>query len=282
MGTVAGTLAMPWFVVTEFARFQMVNSWIALNASGQREYANLVLIAKLRILAVALIVVAVVLSLLRLAPATWALRKRPICERTWPAFGACFVVLAVWFGCAALPYRLPGIVDYGMGADLETLHVEKRGLQFHETSISVFKDSRFFISRNNRRLFRYQFEESSFWGVLPAPTFRKASSLAQSPQLKGVRTQPPKALRAWNAEGWYVLGKGTRVLAFTSEYGTAPSKEIVDLFHEIEGLRPTEKLGTNSVKDVCLGFCYDPLAGLGFVYANNRCFTDRNGKTRCR
>jgi hypothetical protein len=259
----------------------MVNSWIALNASGQREYANLVLIAKLRILAVALIVVAVVLSVLRLLPATWALRKRPVRDRTWPAFAVCLLILTMWFCSAATPYRMPGIVD-AVPPELAVLHVEKRGLQFHETSISVYKDSRFFISRNNRRLFRYQFEESSFWGVLPAPTFQKASSLAQSPQLKGVRTQPPKALRAWNAEGWYVLGKGAQVLAFTSEYGTAPSKEIVDLFHEIEGLRPTEKLGTNSVKDVCLGFCYDPLAGLGFVYANNRCFTDRNGKTRCR
>ena len=33
-------------------------------------------------------------------------------------------------------------------------------------------------------------------------------------------------------------------------------------------------------KDVCFGFCYDPLAGLGIVYLNDRC-ADRNG-TRCK
>lgn len=139
MGAVAGGLAMPLFVSQEFEWFQMVNSWIVLNTNSSGLYPkSLVLSAELRILAVALTVTAVALSLLRLVPGTWTLRKRTICERTWPAFVVCLTVLAVWFGCAASPYRLPGIVDQSIGPDLRILHVEKRGLQFYETQISTF------------------------------------------------------------------------------------------------------------------------------------------------
>ncbi len=140
MGALAGLLAMPWFASTEFEWFQMGNSWIALNVSEADKFTvNSILLAKLRIFTVALIVTATALSLLRLVPAHWTLRKRPICERTWPAFAVCFVVLAVWFGCAVVPYRLPGMVDHSIGPDVRILHVEKRGLQFHETTISVYR-----------------------------------------------------------------------------------------------------------------------------------------------
>jgi hypothetical protein len=31
------------------------------------------------------------------------------------------------------------------------------------------------------------------------------------------------------------------------------------------------------MKDVCLGFCYDPISALGFIYANDRCRQSDSG-----
>ncbi len=92
---------------------------------------------------------------------------------------------------------------------------------------------------------------------------------AHSPELWKLHTQPAKALWAWNAEGWYVVLKDSRLLAFTSEYGTAPPREITDLFREIENL-PTSEERPATLRDVCLGFCYGPRAALGFVQLRDR------------
>jgi hypothetical protein len=94
-------------------------------------------------------------------------------------------------------------------------------------------------------------------------------ALVQSPALWKLRTQPAKALWSWNAEGWFVVLKDSRLPAFTSEYGTAPPQEITSLFHEIEQL-PASSEERFDVSDVCLGFCYDPLAALGFPVLSQR------------
>jgi hypothetical protein len=281
LGSVGGLTATPWFVTAELSGLYGDNSWIALNSNwpGGRNDV-FILLAELRILAVALIVVATVCSLSRLLPARWTFRKRPLRDRTWPAFAVCFVILTVWFGRSATPYRIPGIVD-APSPELAVLHVEKLGLQFHEMAISAYRDSRFYISRNDRRLFQYRFEESVAEGVLPKAICQHVFSLVQLPLLNRLRTQPPKVLRAWNAEGWYIRSPRSGLLAFTSEYGTAPPKELVELFHEMHAVVRTDKGRRYSMKDVCLGFCYDPLAGLGIRFENQRCRTDEKGRTRC-
>jgi DNA-directed RNA polymerase specialized sigma24 family protein len=78
----------------------------------------------------------------------------------------------------------------------------------------------------------------------------------------------PAALRSWNAEGWYVVLQDSRLLAFTSEYRTTPPKEITDLFEEMEKL-PASQEEAFVLRDVCLGFCYDPVAGLLRSNASN-------------
>ena len=81
----------------------------------------------------------------------------------------------------------------------------------------------------------------------------------------------------WNAEGWFIVLKDSRVLAFTSEYGTSPPREITALFHEIEQL-PASSERQFEVRDVCLGFCYDPVAALGFTVLSQRTrLLDANG-----
>lgn len=283
LGLFAGLVALSSFIWIELSNFPWANSWIALNFPDKldawdRQFLTL---AKLTILAVGLIIVAITVSLLRLLPVTWVVRRSPVRERTWPVFVVSLLVLAVWFGCCVMPYRLPAIVDFGAGPDLKILHVERRGLQFHETEVAVLlRDGRFGVGRTDRRLFEYRFTGQGASGVMPRTMALSAMALLQSPQLNGMHTLPAKALRTWNAEGWYLLGTKS-LLAFTSEYRSEPPREVVDLFREIEKLPVTGAYWEQTTKDVCLGFCYDPVAALGSVYANSRCFTYEDGKTRC-
>jgi hypothetical protein len=278
-GLAAGCMALPWLIWSEGFpfNFQMVNSWITFNLSDRDDFGN-ILLAGLKILAFGLIVIAIVVSALRLIPPRWTFRNSPLCTRTWPAFAVCIVALATWFGCAAPPYRIPMIVD-SVWPELSVLHVEKQGLQFHETRVSVWRNRDFSIFRNDRRLFQYQFTQRLEEGYgLPPSVFQHVTALVRSsqPQVPAIW---PRTLRTWNAEGWYLLTGRTRVLVYTPELGTVPPKEITDLVHEIE-VQETARKSQSYVRDVCLGFCYDPLAGLGIIYINSRCRTDRNG-TRC-
>jgi hypothetical protein len=107
---------------------------------------------KLKLLSVALIVIAMICSSLRLLPAHWLLRKPPLRKRTWPAFAIGLLMMAMWFVHAATPYRLPrGCVGMN-SSEFRILHVEKRGLHFHETQVIVARDARAWVLRNGRRL----------------------------------------------------------------------------------------------------------------------------------
>lgn len=271
-------MGLYWFSRIEFYYFPALNSWITFNLpSDNPQFFSEVFIAKLKILFVVTVVTSTAYCMTRLLPASWVLRKVPVRERTWPALAVCFLVIASWYGVSASPYRIPLIVD-GAGAELNVLHVEKEGIQFHETAISASRDGRIYIQRNDRRLFQYRFVARDGVGMLPKAIAARVRMLAQSAQLRELRTAPAVILRNKNAEGWYVR-TGHRVLAFTTEYETQPPKEVVDLFHELESFAPaTNELRT--VNDICLGFCYDPLAGLGLENLNDRC-AERNG-TRCK
>src|SRR5579859_6736321 len=68
----------------------------------------------------------------------------------------------------------------------------------------------------------------------------RARTIAQSPELWKLCTPPPRLIRSWNAEGWYVVLKDSRLLAFTTEYRITPPEEVTDLFHELEKLPASE------------------------------------------
>jgi len=278
LGMVSGLVSLYWFSRIEFYYFPALNSWITFNLpSDNPQFFSEVFLAKLKILFVVTVVTSTACCVTRLLPASWMLRKVPVRERTWPALAVCFLVVASWYGVSASPYRIPLIAD-GAPAELTVLHVEKRGMQFDETAISAARDGRLYVERNNRRMFQYRFTSRDGSGVLPETITARVRKLAQSTQLRDMRTAPAVALRSINAEGWYVR-TGYKVLAFTNEYGTQPPKEVVDIFHELESVAPAEK-ESRSVNDICMGFCYDPLAGLGLENMNDRC-AERNG-TRCK
>jgi hypothetical protein len=275
LGGIAGVVALPWFVLTESSA--LPSAWTYLN--GPVEFAGIARpFATLKILSVALIAAAFTCSFLRLLPSGLLLRNSPLSRRTWPAIAVAVLVLAVWLHHSAMPWMLPDIVD-AISPELSILHVEKRALQFHETSVRFMRNGSFRVSHYDRRLFQYRFQSRSTGGSLPQIILGRANDLAHSTTLRKLRTAPPIALRSWNAEGWYVALRDSPLLAFTSEYGTTPPQQVRDILEEIEKLPGGKR--SIAIEDVCLGFCYDPVAGLGFWYSNQRCHGLPNGTTQC-
>jgi len=274
LGLIAGLVAMPWFVQSELSPATW-NSWVNLNyespwpiPSGEGSYLA---VGGLKILSIFLVVTAVACSLLRLLPARWGLRQSPLCGRTWPALLAAFLVLAVWFYLSVTPYHIPAI-DHPAHAELRILHVEKRGLHFHETMVMARHNGQTWVYQTSRRLFQYRLQQqvasASFYDASPT-AFEGFQTLVQLPALANVRTAPATPLHSWNADGWYVVLKDSRLLAFTSEQGTSPPKEVTDWFRQIESM-PLRDEQQFALRDVCLGFCYDPLAALGFAVLPQR------------
>jgi hypothetical protein len=261
LGLFAGLIALPWFVWTELW-LSPANSWVFLNTGDESvpEALALLALAKLKILSIALIVFAILYSSLRLLPSRLLLGKSPLRQRTWPAFALGFLMLAAWFIHSVTPYRVPLIVD-GESPQFRILHVEKRGLRYHETEVFVFRDGRAWVWRNDRRLFQYRFEARVAMISLGAylPTLDHARAFVKSPELRNLHTPPAKALRSWNADGWYVALRDSRPLAFSSEYRTVPPPEVTNLFYEIEKEGPALEYPA-TVRDVCLGFCYNSVA----------------------
>lgn len=271
LGLVGCLLALPLFVRMEISLAPW-NSWIFLNQDGSTYFRGGVpLFAKLRILAPVLIVIALTTTSLRLLPGQWLVRKLAWRTRTWPALAVAFFVLTVWFVHSAVPYSVAAF-DHPSHFEFRILHVQKRGLSFHETRVSEYRDARVWIFRHDRRLLQYRFGDrvsTLALGDQSPAILERVRALVQSPALWKLHTQPTKALWSWDAEGWFVVLKDSKLLAFTSEYGTAPPPEVTALFHEIEQL-PASSEKQFDVSDVCLGFCYDPLAALGFSVLRQR------------
>jgi hypothetical protein len=258
LGLTAGVIFLPWFVRIEFFP-AFWNSWVYFNyGSPTPGEEGLPTFAMLRVLSEALALVAIACASVRLLPARWSLRGTPLCRPTWPAFAVASLAVAIWFAHSVTPYTVPGFFD-GAAPEFQVLHVVKRATFFHETMASASRNGRVWISRDDRRLIHYRFERRIARATMP---YERVAEFVQSPKLWKLHTQPAKALWAWNAEGWYVVLKDSRLLAFTSEYGTAPPREIIDLFQEIENL-PASEERPSTVRDVCLGFLLRPRGSPG-------------------
>jgi len=276
IGLTASLLALGGLLPGELFAFSGINSWVGLNLGDQESVFRH--LSAHRLVAFALAGLSISTGLLRVLPSSWTWRGRPIGERVWPGVVACVLVFGVWYVRSVSPYRIPMIVD-GRWSDLAILHVEKRGLQFHESCVSVYSDAQYAVERNDRRLFEYSFREQGSLQILPESIRPDVWALLHTGSLHDLETPAPRPLRSWNAEGWYVrFGRG-KFLAFTTESGNQVPPEIIQVFHEIEAL-PTNGGRIDVGRDVCLGFCYDPYAGLGVKYFNDRCRSDRHG-TRC-
>lgn len=269
-------LSAPWVYWTVRGSV-LANVWVMFNVQDRDLPQFSMLRNELVILAVSLTVLATTVAAFRLLPAHWTLRKLPLRERTWPAIAICTIVLASWFSQSVLPYRLPGAVMRSGSPILQILHIEKHGLQFRESCVSVWGPPRrplsVSFSGNDRRLFQYRFQQEYSSGQIPEPLAERIRAMVYSDDHANKRWDEIKPLRAWNVEGWYFTAEGAGLQAYTTNTGSTPPQEIIDLFWDLEKA-PRSTVSESDLKDVCLGFCYDPLSGLGFLYAGDRCFNN--------
>ena len=236
--------------------------------------------AQLRIVCAVLLLFVLVWALIRLLPPSWQIRNLPVNRRTWPALVIAPFVVAWWFTASAFPYRQPVILDAQL-AELDILHVEKNGLGFHETSIRIYRDGRFFMAHNDRRLFRYKFEEVWHGGALTESQRMQLKTVLGLPDLKRTEERAPRALRVAHGEGWYTETGRFAIAAFTTENATLPPAELVAFFRGIVEMPFDGPRYRYDVRDVCLGFCYDPQAGLGYRAINQRCREGADSKEYC-
>jgi hypothetical protein len=278
VSAVGAALPLPWIFMTE-SRVLFGNSWIAMNASSQEPDVYMHY-SQLRIASVDLLLMTLIWAMTRLLPSDWQLRNRPLNQRTWPSIAIPLILVVCWFAAFALPYREPLIVD-AAHPELSILNVKKDGITFHETRISVYRDGRYDIVRNDRQLFRYSFGETAHEGLLTDDLRTKLKVIQALPELRRTLDKSPRALRARHGEGWYTEMESFAITAFTTENATAPPAELVDFFRGVEGAPSTGTGSHYEVRDVCLGFCYDPKAGLGYRAENQRCAIGADGKEGC-
>jgi hypothetical protein len=278
VASVGALLPIPWIFMTESRADR--NSWIAMNASWRDpELIHYMRYCQLRIASVALLLMTLIWAMTRLLPSKWQLRNRPVNQRTWPAIAIALIFIVCWFAAFVFPYREPIIVD-GPHPELSILHVKKDGMTFHETRVSVLHDGRYYVAQNDRQLFRYSFAETVREGNLTDDLRTKLKAIQALPELKRTLDKSPRALRARNGEGWYTETDSFAITAFTTESGTTPPAELIKFFGAVEGAPAIGTSSDDEVRDVCLGFCYDPKAGLGYRAENQRCWY-RYGKEHC-
>jgi hypothetical protein len=277
VAAVGAALPLPWIFKTESRAFG--NSWIAMNASSLWPEVPM-RYSQLRIVSVALLLMTLIWAMTRLLPSDWQLRNRPVNQRTWPLIATPLILVVCWFAAFAFPYREPLIVD-AMHPELSILNVKKDGTTFHETRVSVYRDGRYYIIRSDRQLFRYSFGETGHGGLLTDDLRTKLKVVQALPELKRTLDRSPRALRARHGEGWYTEMESFAITAFTTENATAPPADLVDFFRGVERAPSTGASSRYEVRDVCLGFCYDPKAGLGYSAENQRCPIGADGKDHC-
>lgn len=276
---IGAALALPWFFLTE-SRVSS-NSWISMNASwNDPDLFRYIHYSQLRIASVALLLTTLILAVTRLLPSRWRLVRHPMNRLTWPAFAISPVFIAYWFATSAFPYRQPVIVD-AMRPELGLLHVEKDGAVFHETRVTVYQDGRYYLTRNNRHLFRYNFSETAQEGLLTSDLRAKLKDILALPELKRTLDRAPKALHARRGEGWYTKMGSYKITAFTSENSIPPPAELRTFLADVEREPSLGKSSRYELRDVCLGFCYDPKAGLGDRAENERCSQRADGNELC-
>jgi len=274
----AGLVSLPWIYWATLKDTPLGNIWTLFNVPDrERLTRNLLDFTELTIISIALVLLAIATAALRLLPSGWKLRGLAIRERTWPALAAMLLFLGVWFSKSVMPYRISGAVDYAGWPILQILHVEKRGLQFHETCVKIAgyrgHPESVRLSWNDRRLFQYRFQQNEAWGEVPPSVLERTRAVMQSLDSGGAPSDPVKPLRAWNIDGWYVMGESVGLKVYESDKKETPPREIVELFNELAKVSRVRQTQSD-MRDICLGFCYDPLSGLGLLYANHRCRYD--------
>jgi len=180
-----------------------------------------------------------------------------------------FAILTGWFVYSAYPYRLP-LFSEPVTPLISVLHVEKNGLSYYETRETIYGNGEFYIFRNQRKLFRYSFDIAVTSGVMPGSLLQQFTSVVPSVQPQSSKWATLHLPSSWTGEGWYTAVDRNRFAEFSTKNRNSPPGELKELFRSLERL-PTRSPELWDTRDICLGFCYDPVAGLGITSSGERC-----------
>ncbi len=258
IGLTAALMAWPVFLRNELQHYRLFNSWIALDFSGIRDpgLPN----TKPIIIAVSLLLVATFYSALRLLPERWRIGQFALRDRLWLPFALSFPVVAAWYLTAIALYQ--PLRPSGAFAELSVVRVEKHGFRFRKTTVAVTRDWKLYVERDDRSLFEFRHQLVYSWGFVPEDACRSLKGIIASPQFRGpVRDRglrPPRypGLRVWKSDRWFVYFDGVPGKNLSNINESAVPREILALYYSAQR---TPKKGTErrTVRDVCLGFCYD-------------------------
>jgi hypothetical protein len=228
--------SLVWLVWIE--GFRPAGSWQLFNYIGTGVSAW---IKPLPMLSLALMIATIVGSALKL-------RGRP----TWIALPSGILAVLAWYLACAHPYDDPMIVERSPAVRI--LHLEKQGLRIRETTVTIGGHGEAWIRKSERRLFQYRWELrwSRISPVGAAPAIEIVS------KLKALR-EPPPVPSEWTADEWYLASDNRLYLL----------PEAPPAVHRI-----IDKAGVleqkGEARDICLGFCYEPLVTLGYGSRQDR------------
>lgn len=250
-------LVWPQLRLAEFNRYAF-SDWLTFNIPGSSpDLTREFVIASLSILSVTSIIFATVFSLLRLIPPGCAISVASLRKRAWPGVLISSCCTTSWYVVAVTPYRTPIISD-GPRAELFLWHVQRNGLQFHETSIAFFRDGRFYLVHNDRRLFEYRFPARLADGVLPVDSLQLFRGMENaSPSFPPSNSSARLLTRIWNADYWFVADLNRHTGKQVKAVIPALPIDMLMLFDETMSL-PYERKNEEILRDVCFGFCYGP------------------------
>jgi len=263
VGLTSAILAWPLMFQNEFARYGSYSSWTVLNVSPvsapDSDSESWILAAKLTIVTASLLLLAATYSLLRLCPVSWRIGKHTVREQSWFVFGVTMFFVAAWYVTSASPWKNP-ILDahsWNWNARLCVLHVEKRGLQIRETSVAIRAGRNFHITRDERKLFQYEFQEVHSDGAIPEEDFLRLQPVIYSTPPSEAQMQHYAPPRLWNADRWFVYAQGRPIEKLFNVDKSAVPTDILAWFYKAQGLARLDNRQAIE-RDVCLGFCYDP------------------------
>ena len=250
VGFAGAVLAWRFFVLVEFSQYRhpaFFNAWILFNGTDDHAIGH----AGLKVFAIVALLAATIHSLLRMTPEGWRFR-----DRIWPTLAVSILGVAIWYSTAVTPYRIPVNDLHDLSPTVIVLHVVKRGLRFHETSLKVYRSGDFILADDDRRLFVYGFRRYGSRGYLADDGMKILKNIKDSQdQLRASFSLygPP---RGWTADRWYVLFNPWTSRPHNIALSLTPG-EIPALLEAAKTV-PKQTRGSDAQRDVCLGFCYDP------------------------
>lgn len=250
-GLIAAGVALRFFVPWEIWDYGFVNSWSLFNLPGP---TRVLVEPIIRLLTIILVLGATIYSLVRLAPARWSIAGKPVCEGNWPVLAVLFPILCVWYFTAVSPYRIPIWDSYGSPPLFRVVHVKKYGLYFHETSVIVTRDGRFWLVHDDRRLFQYSFEATGTSSDVPADNMDAIDAVVHSGRYGNSDRTRNVSPWTWDADRWFVYSENPPVWNLTNVDANEVPQQILDWFAKTVAETKQDRRGT--LRDVCLGFCF--------------------------